>query len=622
MRFGAVFGSLAVAASIVLLSPAAAFALADDDPVNLHGEDVIDQAGVLGSQKADVQAALDKLAAETDTQLFVVYVDDFTNPTDAEGWATKTAVVSGLGDNDALLAISVDDRVYRWSIDSGFPLSDGQIDAVSAKLEDRLADDDWAGGAIVAAQEIQAQQAPSPVLPIIGGVAVVGVGGVLIGRSVSKRRAKTKVAKATEADQRALSTKAGGLLVQLDDALKTSEQELGFAQAQFGEASTQDFAAALASAKDDAKQAFALQQKLDDAFPETTEDRRTMTEQLIALAEKADATLDAQAEAFDQLRQLEKNAPQVLETVATTQAGLADRITAAKAKVDGFAARFAGADLSAIDDAPAQAHKLDVFAATAIEKARAAITAGPAGDAAIAVRAAQQAVGQVEQLLTAVDTRETELTAQQERNAQAARELEHDLADARAQIAATTDFITTHRGGIGTVARTRIAEAQSRLDDAVKLAATDGAAALAQAQSAEQLASSALSSARDDVANFQSQTNGYGTQSVDQAQSGYEAQSGYDGSDGAGLGGILGELFGGGGGGYSGGSSWGGNSSSGSSGGGWFGGGSGGSSGSSHSSGSGWHPSSFGGSSRRGSIGRSSGSSHSGGGRRGGGGRF
>ncbi|CAN5319810.1 hypothetical protein BH11ACT3_BH11ACT3_03550 [soil metagenome] len=604
MRVGAVVGSLAVAAAIVLMSPAAAsFAATHDDPVNLHGADVVDQAGVLGSQTADVQAALDKLAAETDTQLFVVYVDTFTNPSDAQTWADESAAQSGLGDNDALLAIAVDDRVYRWSVPSDFPLSDGQIDAVSSKLEDQLADDDWAGGAIVAAQEIQAQQAPSPVLPILGGIAVVGVGGVVIGRAVAKRREKSKAASAAEADQKALSTKAGVLLVQLDDALKTSEQELGFAQAQFGEKSTQDFATALASAKDDAKQAFALQQKLDDAFPETPEDRTTMTEQLIALAEKADATLDAQADAFDQLRELEKNAPEVLETVAATQAGLADRIATAKTKVDGFAARFVGADLSAIDDAPDQARKLDIFAASAIENARAAIASGPAGDTAVAVRAAQQAVGQVEQLLTAVDARESELTAQQERNAQAARELDHDLADARAQIAAANDFITTHRGGIGSTARTRIAEAQTRLDDAVKLAATDGAAALVQAQSAEQLASSALSYAQQNVADFQSSSSGYGS------ESGGQSGSSYDGSDGAGLGGILGELFGGGGG-YSGGSS----------GGGWFGGGGGG--GSSHSSGSGWHPSSFGGSSRRSSVGRSSGSSRSSGGRRGGGGRF
>jgi hypothetical protein len=621
MRFrtliAAFFVSFLAVAALALLSPAAAFA---DDPVALHGADVVDQADVLGSKTADVQAALDKLASNTNLQLFVVYVDSFDNPSDPKQWADATAIDSGLGVNDALLAISVDDKVYRWSVDAAFPLSDSQLASIGTKVEDALHDDDWAGGAITAAQEFEASQAPSPVPLIIGGVVVVGVGGAFAGRAIAKRRAKTKVARAVAADQKALDTQAGTLLVGLDDALKTSEQELGFAQAQFGEDATKDFATALASAQADAKQAFAIQQKLDDAFPETPEDRKTMSQQLIALAQKADATLDAQTAAFDELRQLEKNAPQVLDTVTTTRAGLADRISAAKTKVDGFAARFPGADLTSIEDAPAQAHKLDVFAGTAIEKAKAAITKGPESDAAMAVRVAQQAVGQVEQLLTAVDAREKELAAQQDRNAQSQRQLADELSDARAQIQTTQDFITTHRGAVGSVARTRVSEAQRRIDDATKLGATDPVAALAEAQSAEQLAAQALSSARDDVTSYQSPS-GYGGGFLGGVSAGQSSQpvAHYDGTDGATLGGILGTIFGGGGG-----SSW--NSGP------MFGSGSNSGSGSGFSwgggGGSSWHPGGFGGSSSHGggfgggSIGGGSSSGSSSGGRRGGGGRF
>ena len=85
-----------------------------------------------------------------------------------------------------------------------------------------------------------------------------------------------------------------------------------------------------------------------------------MTEQLIQLAQQADAVLDAQAEAFDQLRQLEKNAPEVLDQVATDQAGLDARIDAAAVHH-----RRAEEDLSRRRSrqpwpgVPAQARKLD-----------------------------------------------------------------------------------------------------------------------------------------------------------------------------------------------------------------------------------------------------------------------
>ena len=62
-----------------------------------------------------------------------------------------------------------------------------------------------------------------------------------------------------------LERRAASLLVETDDALKTSAQELGFAKAQFGDAATAEFEAALATAQQNLDEAFALKQQLDDA---------------------------------------------------------------------------------------------------------------------------------------------------------------------------------------------------------------------------------------------------------------------------------------------------------------------------------------------------------------------
>jgi chromosome segregation ATPase len=589
------FGSLLAAAALALLGPAPAIATPADDPVDLGGAYVLDRSGVLGGDTAAVREAIDQLFEERGIQLFVVYVDTFTGTSSDQDWANETAISSGLGDRDILLAIATEERIYSVSVADAFPLTDDQLaDVATNSLIPGLRDDDWEGGAVAYADGLSDALAPSPVPLVIGGVLVAGAGTAVIAVAVRRRRAKKQVLDAAAADIKTLELRAGKLLVGLDDALKTSEQELGFAQAQFGDDQIRDFRAALTGAKATAKQAFEIQQKLDDAFPETPEQHRAMTLQLIELAERADATLDAQADSFEKLRRLDRNAPQVLDEIAKEQEGLAERIGSAEDTLAGLAARYPKADLDHLKGVPAQARKLTGFAATAVEKARAEL-AKPKGDAAVAVRAAQQAVGQVGQLLASIDTAAADLATRAELRKRHAAELDQQLQRARSQVSAAEDYITTHRGAVGAGARTRISEANRHLEAAVSLAAGDPAQAITEALEADKLAVAAIQSARNDVAEYERTTT---------AQQ-YPDQPAYQEADSAGLGGILNDLF------------FGGGSSGSGSGGGWSWGG---------SSGSGWsssRPGGFGGSRRSsGSSRRSSGGSSRSSGRRGGSGRF
>ncbi len=588
--------SLLAAAVLALLAPGPVRAAPADDPVDLGGAYVLDRAGVLDGDTTAVREGIDRLFEERGIQLFVVYVDAFTGTSSDQDWANETAIMSGLGDRDILLAIATEERIYSVSVADAFPLTDDQLaDVATNSLIPGLRDDDWEGGVVAYAGGLSDALAPSPVPLVIGGVVVGGVGIALIARAVRRRRAEKQVLDAAAADIKTLELRAGKLLVGLDDALKTSEQELGFAQAQFGDDQIRDFRAALTDAKATAKQAFEIQQKLDDAFPETPEQYRAMTLQLIELAERADATLDAQADAFEKLRRLDRNAPQVLEEIATEQEGLAARIESAEDTLAALAAEYPKADLDHLAGVPAQARKLTGFAATAVEKARAEL-AKRKGDAAVAVRAAQQAVGQVGQLLASIDTAAADLATRAELRKKHAAELEQQLQRARSQVAAAHDYITTHRGAVGAGARTRISEAERHLEAAASLAASDPANAIDEAREADKLAVAAIQSARNDVAEYERNTT---------AQQ-YPDQPIYQEADSAGLGGILSDLFfgGGSGGGSSGGWSWGGSSGSG----GW----------------SSSRPGGFGGSSRRssGSSRRGSGGSSRSSGRRGGGGRF
>src|SRR3954471_20866088 len=99
-------GSLIVAGALLLLAPAGAGAAPADDPADLSGAYVLDASGVLGGDAADVRDAIDTLYDETGAKVFVVYVDTFENPSDAQRWADDSAERSGLGDADLLLAIA------------------------------------------------------------------------------------------------------------------------------------------------------------------------------------------------------------------------------------------------------------------------------------------------------------------------------------------------------------------------------------------------------------------------------------------------------------------------------------------------------------------------------------
>ena len=373
------------------LAPTAAHA---QDPVDLAGAYVLDESGVVTGDEARIETALDQLYDEAGIQLFVVYVDSFTGADSPADWADTTAELSGLGSSDALLAIATDDRQYQLSVTDDFPLSDDDLgEIVDNTLIPQLRDDDWSGAAIDFAGGLRGEGNDSGSLPLwpIVVVLLLAVGGAvvyLLVRASRRRGAGEKNLPSGEPTQKELDQRAGSLLVEVDDSLRTSEQELGFAVAQFGDDATREFAAALASAKTAVGEAFAIRQKLDDAFPESADEKRTMTLRLIELAEKADAELDAQADAFDALRELETNAPRILDEVDATADALRARLAAAEAATQQLAARYAPATIATVVQNAAQARTLLALAATTATGARAALSGATAGSAAVAVRAA------------------------------------------------------------------------------------------------------------------------------------------------------------------------------------------------------------------------------------------
>ena len=102
---------------------------------------------------------------------------------------------------------------------------------------------------------------------------------------------------------------------------------MGLAVEEFGPDQTEPFTRAVTNAKTTLAQAFNVRQILDDAVPESVQQRRDLLTRVVVAAAKADRELDAQKEAFEQLRDLVINAPSRLDALTQQMVELTARMT-------------------------------------------------------------------------------------------------------------------------------------------------------------------------------------------------------------------------------------------------------------------------------------------------------
>ncbi|HAS33673.1 MAG TPA: hypothetical protein DCS84_15455, partial [Microbacterium sp.] len=336
--------ALALAAALALGGTASVASATD--PVELGSGYIVDAVDVLsGDEEAALFDRLSELYDTTGVDLYAVFVDEFTNPADAQSWADEVASGNGLGPQQYLLAVAVDGRQYYISADTTGPLTDEQVAAIEESIVPDLRDGDYAGAVVTAADGMQEEleSGISPwviVLLVATAVSIV----VLIWLVVRNRRAKSAAGRPKAppvvplAD---LEREASSALVQTDDALKTSEQELGFARAQFGDKAATEFVEALSTARRLLEKAFTLRQRLDDETPDSDEQKRAWNQQIIQLCAQADAGLDDKAEAFDELRRLEQDAPEALARVRDAHRRAADALEEADARLTSLSASYA-----------------------------------------------------------------------------------------------------------------------------------------------------------------------------------------------------------------------------------------------------------------------------------------
>lgn len=444
--------TLSIVASLLLVVGGSAAAWATD-PVDLGSSRVVDEVGALSAgEQRSLDERLTAVSAEAGVDLWVVYVDAFTSPSDAEQWATEVADQGGLGLNQYVLAVATQQRNFYLSGDTRGPVDGdtlGQIE--TQRIAPELQAGDWGGAGFAAAAGLAdavggnsggssggggtgGDSAGVSGLTIVLGILAVGAVIAVVVVFVRRRRSGTVAPAGRRAAPlepiESLARRSATALVAADDAIRTSEQELGFATAQFGDAAAAAFTQTLADARRDLDEAFSLQQRLDDDQPDTEDDVRAIHTRILELCAHADAELDARTDEFDQLRALEQNAPEALVRIQQERAAAATGLDAATSSLGRLTGAYAPEELATVDDNPAQARSRLDYADEQLAAAQRAIAAGDGAVAAVALRAAESAVSQAAQLEHSVDKVAGDLATAERDAAALIVELEQDIATA------------------------------------------------------------------------------------------------------------------------------------------------------------------------------------------------
>jgi hypothetical protein len=390
---------------------------------------VTDEAGVLdASQISDVKGAVDELYTARRVRLWVVYVDSFSGQTGVE-WARRAMQINNFQpDQDAILAVATQDRDYALLAGTGILSDSDQTNLRRNEVEPALRDGDWSGAAIAAATGLKNEGTSTGGVSWVGilvflAIIAVAVLALLVWRGRRRRKRREAEFAAAQrvdpADPNALSSLSldalddlsKSIVVEVDNAVRTSDNELALAVEEFGEKDTAPFNQAVAAAKTALTQSFNVRQILDDTIPETAQQRRDLLTRVIVAAARADDELEAQREAFKNLRDLIINAPDRLDTLTQQMVDLTARIEPAGQTLAALHSQFSETALASIAGNVETAKQRLSFADRNISQGRALVArpAGSQGGLVDAIRAAESALGQARTLLDSVDSASTDI---------------------------------------------------------------------------------------------------------------------------------------------------------------------------------------------------------------------
>lgn len=409
----------ALAALLMLAGPALAV-----DPPTLTGP-VVDQTGKLDGGDARIAAAAAALKAERGIDYYVVFLPSLDGE-DPSSFIDRTAAANGLtGKKAAMLLVSLNDRkIALWS-SAANAVSNSELDQIrETQVVPKLKSGDFIGATEVAATGIakwdatdaapvpQVAQptftAPSIDWGIVGGGLLIIIAGILLviafgyaARFVVRRNEERQREREAIEKMEALAKNARLTLIKADEQVRDSEQELAFAEAEFGSEELAPFRATLETAKTEMQAAFRIGAQIEDDDPESYEERQSMFESIVSSTKKITSMLSKQESHIDALRKTEETAAETVKQLTLDSKTRKRSLTAAEGVLDKLALHGQSVHETV-------AHNLDVARARfdqtdgLLSEAQAALDTGVRAKAALLIREANSAIAEGKANLDAI----------------------------------------------------------------------------------------------------------------------------------------------------------------------------------------------------------------------------
>ncbi|WP_449407942.1 hypothetical protein [Microbacterium maritypicum] len=258
-----------------------------------------------------------------------------------------------------------------------------------------------------------------------------------------RRKREQEELAAQDAD---LARRAEQALVAADERIRSTSDELVFAQAELGDSLTGDLSKALDAVRTHLREAFQLHQLNHDEIPDTPEELRTRNARIVQLCDWAQDLLDEKTSDLAESVAKVRRAPEVIAQVRADAAALSSRIPHTNDTVARLSARYADSAMHQITASAAEAEQLIAFATHGADVSERRREAKQNEEANLALETATEATRRASALLDAVEDFEIEALRAESTLAEVVADSRGDLIAARtapqvpAVAAAVTDL--------------------------------------------------------------------------------------------------------------------------------------------------------------------------------------
>ncbi|MFS0733632.1 hypothetical protein ABC304_16735 [Microbacterium sp. 1P10UB] len=243
-----------------------------------------------------------------------------------------------------------------------------------------------------------------------------------------RRREEQAQQDAQDAD---LDRRAQSALVEADERIRLTTDELSFAEAELGVAATAELREALTAVRTHMAEAFHLHQLNHDEIPDTREELVTRNARIVQLCEWANDLLEQKTEALEARIATVRRAPEILAGVRADAERLRERLPDVRAVIARVRERYSENAVNTVAANADEAEQLLDFAEHGAAVSERRREAGQRDQALIALETATEAVRRAASLFDAVDDFEVEALRAQSTLADVVADSRGDLVAAR-----------------------------------------------------------------------------------------------------------------------------------------------------------------------------------------------